>query len=770
MNQLQATKAVRAAIAARNAAEARAVQDAIAAVVGARHQRPVGDRWNNIGILTASGSSYDHKVLEVATNMQDAVVELRALLRYKSLELVPYKTPHEAAADLLGGVEPRQRAGLVTMTLDDAGHGKKRVTVVARDRGCGISPSAMPKTIFQVGAGHKNGFDWLQGNFGLGGATTFRNAEAVVVVSRRHPELLKPGEEDVVAVAVVQWERFRTTESAFYLVTSEWTEPGDVANPLSVPASWVPEFEPGTHVALIGYGTEGLARRSGDERSFDTVLNTRLFRPVIPVRYQNNIIRDRYEYLYGLEQRLDDNAPAPAMEGRDTLPFSVDGTTYHLPLRFRIFARRGEPGERRKFVAYGHSVVITSNGQVHSHWSGEEFRLRTRLKKLYDRVLVVVESDALPLEVRTSLFTADRSQLVKTDHALRLEREIAAFLDEWAALVDANSALIREAIAGGGSDRPTLELARKIARNMKLRGFGVGLGTGNRGGKGGGRKPPEPTPPEFLYDDPTHFEGPEEVEVVAGRSRGIYFKLNAKDGFVPRRATFSVTCDHPDIGLNEVTTGELTGGRIRVSVSVPEGADLGLYKLTADVDDWAPTRGGLGQRMLWTTKLNVVAEQRPKPPGGGAAGSGSSGASEGNDIALLWKTEDDMEDWDAATVGEVMMVPAPDLAKERQEYSDLAALDVEVPTLVLNRTYSHLKAYIQLRAQDLTNAGTDDARDRYALGVGLAMLILHRDEERAATQGTVRSPSERRAALEAAARGVLSVLPEYDRLAKELDD
>ena len=89
------------------------------------------------------------------------------------------------------------------------------------------------------------------------------------------------------------------------------------------------------------------------------------------------------------------------------------GTTYQLPIRFRLFAKRGEKGERRNYVAYGHALLITSNGQVHSHWSPQDFKVSTKLNKLYDRVLVVVESDALPIEVRTELFTADRAQLVE---------------------------------------------------------------------------------------------------------------------------------------------------------------------------------------------------------------------------------------------------------------------------------------------------------------------------------------------------------------------
>jgi hypothetical protein len=33
--------------------------------------------------------------------------------------------------------------------------------------------------------------------------------------------------------------------------------PGDTALPYAIPASDYPEFEPGTHLALISYGVEG---------------------------------------------------------------------------------------------------------------------------------------------------------------------------------------------------------------------------------------------------------------------------------------------------------------------------------------------------------------------------------------------------------------------------------------------------------------------------------------------------------------------------------
>ncbi len=770
---------VEAALAARTVEEADAVQQLIAKAIGTRHQRPLGDKGNNQGILTGSGASYDHKSLEVVTNMQDAVVELHALLKYGTRSAVPFDTPHEAAVALLGELTNKQRAELATVTIDKAATGsdKKRITLVMRDHGCGMVVKDVPRTIFQVGAGHKNGVNWQQGTYGLGGALTYLNAGTVVVMTRRHPDLLN-GEEDRITVAVVQRERVHTTANAFYLVTEPWIEsdPSTWAKavPFSVPAADHPDFEPGTHVALIAYDTEGLGRRSGDDKSFDTILNTRLFRPVLPVKYRNNITRpDRAETLDGLGRRLDVNPGEPGTEGVDTLPFNHNGTTYHLPLRFRLFAKQGDKGQRRNFVAHDHALLLTSNGQVHSHWTPQDFKRHTKLNKLYDRILVVVETDALPIEIRTELFTADRAQLVRSAVAMRLEKEIAAALDAWPALDAANRALIREAITGDNNDRPTIAIAEQIARAFKAKGFSFS-GAGNGGNGGRDPKPPQPTPPEDLYDDPTHFEGSDSLEAPLGTAKSVYFKLNATDGFISKRAQLLVTSDHPDIGATEITVGELREGRVRVSVAVPDNADLGAYKLNAEIPTWSKTSGGLGPRFEWTTKIEIVEEATPKSPTEKKNGKdkGKSGPGDGGLVALIWKseTDDGVEDWSPATVGEIEMVPGKDLADKRPEYAELAKVDAEIPTIVLNRTYSPLKSYVQARAAELTEEGKEQARERYAVGVGVALLVLDEDARKAEKAGKPLDEIALDAGRQAAARAVLSVMPAYDRLAKDLED
>src|SRR5437899_9784633 len=105
--------------------------------------------------------------------------------------------------------------------------------------------------------------------------------------------------------------------------------------------------------------------------------------------------------------------------------------------------------------------MFTSNGQVHHHWTAPVFREKTKLRQLSEHLLVVVETDPLPIALRTDFFTADRSGVRASEEALRLESELAGFLDGWDELRDLNAELIRESIMSGSSERPTLEISKQ---------------------------------------------------------------------------------------------------------------------------------------------------------------------------------------------------------------------------------------------------------------------------------------------------------------------
>ncbi len=768
--RMNAADIVIKALAARTFVEAVALQALISSAVGARHQRPLGDRWNNFGLISGAGGSFDHKIIENVTNMQDAVLERAALERYGSLDTVPFANPRDAARELLAD---RLRPDDVTAEFYEAGEPAKtsrQITAIFRDHGCGMTASQIPRTIFALGSSHKEDVNWLQGAFGLGGETTYRNAKAVILVTRRAPSLLREEETDRIAVAVLLWERHGKNESAYYLVTAPWSNPGDIAETYSIPASEYPDFEPGTHIGLISYGVEGFhrARSGGDDRTFEAILNTRLFRPITHVRFTNRIIADRADRsdnLRGLEKRLIDNPRPERIEGAETLPYNLARRTYHLPIKFYVFSKPGESGERRNFVAHDHAVLFISNGQVHYHWTPQEFRYKTRLNKLYDRILVVVETDELPIDVRTSLFTADRSQLVRNDHAVQLEEAVVGFLDEWEQLKQINGALIRDTLTSRSDSRPTINVAKQISRALTIRGFSL-TGTGDSGG-GKGRSGGRTAEPIELLNDPTYLKGPKHVIAFEGKTKFLTYVVNAVDDFIPNRGKLLISTTHPDLREREITAGNLRGGRLRVSVAIPMGAAKGSFEIKAVLADWLRASGGVGTAMECATTIEVVPEEQ-KPPRAAGDTSGSGGSKEGNLVALLWQSHESQEGWDKTTVGEVEMVAATDLAKAAVEYAELKSLgDAPVPTLRLNQDYYGLKRYLDTRARDLQQEGIDRVRDRYAVGVGVGLCMLFNEIEIRRKKSQQIPEDWLKSTREALARSVLSMMPAFDDLARE---
>ena len=215
--------------------------------------------------------------------------------------------------------------------------------------------------------------------------------------------------------------------------------------------------------------------------------------------------------------------------------------------------------------------------------------------------------------------------------------------------------------------------------------------------------------------------------------------------------------------------GTLNAGRVRVSVSMPDTEELGKCQLAARVGPWTKKAGGLGTEMSWSTTLEVVDEIEPKPSGKGAAGGkgGKRGSGGGGDlVALVWENSED-----AHAVGSIQTLSGSDLADMRPgDYAELKGVTDEIPTVVLNNLYSPLKAYVHGRAAALTDEATERAKERYAVGVGVALLMLDQHVKKQSKEGKEADEEGTEEAQRAAARGILSVLPDYDQLAKEMED
>jgi hypothetical protein len=392
----------------------------------------------------------------------------------------------------------------------------------------------LPESIFHLGSRHKTKAAWQQGAFGLGGASTFRHAEAVVLVTRRHPEVLTAGEEDRVAVAVCLWEELDKGSGLYYLTTSDWAYgKNPAAEPWSAPSAEVPDAPPGTHLALISYEPERIHNAAwGGEFSFERMLNTRLYQPVTPVHIDNRISPKAHPQNYrGLKRQLAENPRADRKELDEIMPVMLGGRTYHLPVRAYYFEAgpRADVGGKRNFINPEHALMFVSNGQVHHHWKPIELRQKTELRHIADRLVLVVDLDDLPIRARTHLFPPERQGFVDLPDTRRLEAQVSEFLDDWDEMVEFDRDVLRRAIAGERNGRPTINIARQIGRALKFKG---GFRFAANNGNGDGRKRRKKLAKADLYADPTTIEGPATIRIEQGQTRFVRYHVNAADEFI----------------------------------------------------------------------------------------------------------------------------------------------------------------------------------------------------------------------------------------------
>ena len=736
--------------------DAQAVNAMIAKAVGAEYRRPLGNTWNNFGMVSQAGD-FDHKVIEAVTNAQDAVIERAARERWGEAE-IPYTSPRAAASDLLD-LAARDTHKRIEVDIRDPGRAKY-VSLSVSDDGCGMTAAQMNETVLRLGSPHKSDSLHLQGAFGLGVKSTFRNAQAAVIISRRAPEM--GDADDEVSIAVVEWAEYgQKGLGAYYLTTTDWRDGQDLsARPWSASADGL-DFEAGTQLILVEYQVKGLHRaHSGDTRSFGTMADTRLHEPVIPFRYISQFnAKPEPRTVYGLSRSLGDKVDDKASKlrhGRDRLPFAIDGTTYQLPIDWWVFpAAKGASGGRDKSVNVGHVVSFTSSGQIHHHWDQPKFRAMSGFNKIPDRVYVVVETDELPIKTRTRLFTPDRAALLPNDDALRLEESLAGFLKEHDDLREINGELQREAVASALGARKTRAVADLISQTFHARGFQTGaaaaLGTGQTS-----RTPPSGKKKKVkLLKEPTELTGPKRLTVRPEETRTVTFYLDAKDSFAKRGGRLEVECDHPSISAQELAVGDLRDGRVRVNLLVPEDAVTGEFTLSAAVPEWTSASGGLGGPLSWETTLVVTTD--PPPPRSPQKPGGATGA--GATVALQWR------DQAGNVAGFIEEIEAQNLATD-EEYKDLASLgDQQITTIVLNEQYAELKRYMDVMRKRKGEDRVEMARGRYATAIGVGLLVLNADEAAKDLE-----PEQLAAAARAQARTALSLLPEFEILLTGLEE
>lgn len=766
------------ALKARTAADVDRLEAEIVRRFGGEWPRNLGDNEANWSVV-ASGVDPKSVIFERATNMWDAVIEAEAQRRPD----FSCATPAEAARKFLGipvggpselvNTERERLARLCTLSFLDSDDSSRRPSIAARDFGIGLTAREMPDTILSLQRSNKLHKPYLHGVFGKGGSVACLFSKATIIVSRKQPDLLA-GEEDRVALAIVREADAPDARLPFFRYLT-----GPDGLPISVPATEC-EFEPGTYVVHVGYQAEKMGQQTWQlEESIYAFAETLLFRPTLPYRLEDarsDAFNRRPEgrrkptIVMGLGQRL------AALKREDGLLDSTRGQARlaipdvgEVGLRWWLF---DDEDKRRRRLAKGYATLFTTGGQVHHAWDTARFKLLVDGRQRVARRLVVeIDADSIDQKKRVRIFSSFRDTFLKSPEAAALERAVAEWLAADPDLEEAESRFTREALRSSGEE---ISNALRDRLNRAIRSRGGGL-SGRRAGPAPRPRPPAPRRPDELYPEPTEFVGPETAELVPGERRIIYMKCNAEDGFVPERGEVEVAV--ADGLVLSFGVGDLRRGRLQLALAVPEDAPLGAHAVEINLA-WMRAAGG-SAILTWPLALELVSEVAATPPRGA---QGRRPASRG-EFAFLWSTPDSQEGWDDQVVGELQYIKGAELAAASPTYRDLKGVEEPVPTIVLNERFADFFNY----TRGIVARASDEAlalrKERYAIAVGVAVANLHLREEllkkayAAYEQGANgRDEPERpmneaqmRRALAEHARGVLTLLPEFDQLLGDVE-
>jgi hypothetical protein len=182
--------------------------------------KPLGNDPQNFPRLSMGSDPYGG-ITERITNAMDAMIELEA---EKNPELKTANHPRKAIEKIYnfegGYLRDAEQELIGTLSsnikvkfLDSESRGQPTIEVL--DKGIGQHPMDFPDTLVNINSDYKFRKFYLIGAFGQGGQTSFAYCPYGIIISRKHPDLLKNGQNDVIGWTIVRY-RDPSTEVELY--------------------------------------------------------------------------------------------------------------------------------------------------------------------------------------------------------------------------------------------------------------------------------------------------------------------------------------------------------------------------------------------------------------------------------------------------------------------------------------------------------------------------------------------------------------------------
>jgi hypothetical protein len=232
-----------------------------------------------------------NSVAPMPSNPRDAVMRYFGLPRIDSIE----RMDDEARKAMRERIDEVRCA--LTVRLDHE-RKSKQFAVTISDRGMGQTPSQMHSTLLSLGQSDKADKPYLIGVFGQGGSSAYSISEYSVILSRRAPDILAPGDDAGIGWSIVRKivPKNRRDYYYAYLATSEDGVVPRFDSAIANDAG----YAYGSHFCHIQYDFGG--SESAVTRLLYQALNHVLFNPILP--YELYAMKDKPELMQGTSQRL----------------------------------------------------------------------------------------------------------------------------------------------------------------------------------------------------------------------------------------------------------------------------------------------------------------------------------------------------------------------------------------------------------------------------------------------------------------------------------
>lgn len=610
---------------------------------------PVGGEGRVAHSALGSAGESTHLLSEPVVNFFDAALEMAYLRAAKAGDDYRPSSVYEAAERWFaippGGLPAWDvRKGQPLAAFQELARGSQLLlqpgsrqntpTVVFLDHWLGQHPADHEDTILSLQKGLKADTPFLAGQYGHGAGFTFAFSDGgQVLVSRRHPELLPEGYDDLVGLSLVI--RRMPSETGTANVTYWYAVDPDTEMPLAFRASALgdPRWH-GLRRTCIDYEMQRSA-----ERDIYSALDHNITTPALPYMFRDERPSSKARqshYMAGNASRLQRihegrpggspgknpiYAPHRRTSQIDLDAWIEDGHTYGTVNVITTFVH--QDGTSRGNELYSppkEAEIWTLNGQRHHARSRLHFGQEPiRLEAIRDNLLVDVQLDGLSADAKALIITTDRQGAAEREARFALEKAIDDLLatDTDLRALDERA---RDAALAAAASSSRKDLDRELSQfqhfvrtetiKRRVRATKKVPVTRERGPK------IKLAPISPLLEHPTFMRFRknfrEVVRVTPGRTASVLLEADAIDGYFDgnRQPAFVL---HPELGsaLRVVSTDVLKEGRMRVRLRAAPHAALGAARFVAS---YLPPNG----TAPLTTEIDVeIREPAPRKPGRG---------------------------------------------------------------------------------------------------------------------------------------------------------